>query len=208
MEFKIYDKNDIKEKLQTKQLYMACFPYDDEEYLDYYYSVLIKRNVVCVIEEDNKIISMLHLNPYEYNVCGDITNVHYIYAIATDENYRNKGYMKKLLQFAISYLKTLNEPFCYLAPEKPELESMYNKLGFYKICNYTFDKFSNDKYDIYPVRNDEFNTLIKKEQELLEEETEEYIEALKKRVILAYPLIDKYSIEYLRTKKIYICNEA
>ena len=53
----------------------------------------------------------------------------------------------------------------------PELESMYNKLGFYEICNYTFDKFSNDKYDIYPVRNDEFNTLIKKEQELLEEET-------------------------------------
>ena len=50
--------------------------------------------------------------------------------------------------------------------------------------------------------------MIKKEQELLEEETEEYIEALKKRVILAYPLIDKYSIEYLRTKKIYICNEA
>ena len=208
MEYIIYKKNDIEEKLKTRKLYEASFPYDDEEFLDYYYGNLIKRNEISIIKEDGEIVSMVHLNPYLFNVCGTLTNIHYLYAVATDKRYRDKGYMKKNIQFAISYLKELNEPFCYLAPEKPQFEAMYNKIGFYKICNYTYDKFSKDEYDIFQVRNDEFNDLIKKEEELLEDETDEYKDSLRNRIIMAYSLDDKFSIEYLKSKKNYICNEA
>ena len=141
MELRVYRENDINEKLKTRNLYEECFPNDSKRLVDYYYSVLVKRNIVLTLEDHGAVISMIHLNPYLYSICGVKTYIHYLFAIATTEEHRHKGYMTKLIDDAITYLSKTNEPFCYLEPEFPELEELYKKFGFYKICNYTFDKF-------------------------------------------------------------------
>lgn len=208
MQLKVYRENDINQKLKTRNLYEECFPNDSKRLVDYYYSVLARRNIILTLEDQDKIVSMIHLNPYLYSVCGEKTNIHYLFAIATKEEYRHKGFMKELINEAISYLSKTNEPFCYLAPEFPELEELYKKFGFYKICNYTFDKFSKDDYDIFPIRNDEFNAMMREEQSFLSEDPEDYIEGLKKRVVLGRILKKDISIDFLLSKKIYVCNEV
>ena len=85
MQIKILHKDDIDEKLKTRKLYEENFDIGDKDFVDYYYQTIIKRNEVVVMENDNNIISMVHLNPYEYNICGDIKTIHYLVAIATEK---------------------------------------------------------------------------------------------------------------------------
>ena len=73
---------------------------------------------------------MVHMNPYEYSIFGKDYNIHYLVAIATEKEYRGKGHMTMLLNATIDYLKKLNEPFCYLVPEKNSIEMYYNRFGF------------------------------------------------------------------------------
>lgn len=200
-------KNDIEKKKVTRSLYESCFPYDSKELVDYYYDSLIKRNEIYIIEENNKIISMIHLNPYLYYVSGKIVTIHYLFAIATDNAYRKRGYMKLLLNETIEYLKSINEPFCYLQPEDLNLENIYEKFGFFVLCNYTFDKFSNDSYDVFPVRDSEFIKLMEKEQYFLSKDPPEYIKTLRQRKIMVRVLDDNIDIEKLKQKKAYFCNE-
>lgn len=207
MEIKKLSKSDIKRKKDTRLLYDSCFTSDCKELVDYYYDVLIQRNEIFVIEDNDEIISMIHLNPYLYNICGEIMQVHYLFAIATRSEYRHKGYMMQLLNATTQYLKSLNEPFCYLMPEEPLCEKIYNKFGFNRLCNFTYDKFSKDEFDIFPVRNDEFNNLMLKEQFFLINDSIEYSEHLKRQIVLVKLLNDKYDFEYLKEKKVCFCNE-
>ena len=76
MQIKILHKDDIKEKLKTRELYEENFDIGDKDFVDYYYQTIIKRNEVAVMEDNGNIISMVHLNPYEYNICGNIKTIH------------------------------------------------------------------------------------------------------------------------------------
>ena len=63
---------------------------------------------MVVAREGDEILSMIHLNPYVYNICGDIKNVHYLVAIATKKEHRGKGLMASCMNKAVEYLKSLN----------------------------------------------------------------------------------------------------
>ncbi len=210
MQIKILHKDDIDEKLKTRKLYEENFDIGDKDFVDYYYQTIIKRNEVVVMENDNNIISMVHLNPYEYNICGDIKTIHYLVAIATEKEHRNKGYISKTLNFAIDYLNELKEPFCFLVPENETLEKFYNRFGFERVCKFNIDKFSKDKYDIYPINTDEYKQLMKKEQDFLIVSTDEYKKELSEKNVIIKILNNDLglSIEELRNKKIYVCQEV
>lgn len=210
MQVKIYSTNDIDSKLKTRPLYEECFDEGEDDYIDYYYKTIIKRNEIVVVEDGDKIASMIHLNPYTYNIDGKLQNIHYLVAIATEKEYRHKGMITMAMNKAIEYLKSLNEPFCYLVPENSKLELMYSKFGFRKVCKFTLDKFSNQEYNIYPDKNEEYMNLMKIEQEFLDKETDEYRENLKKKNVFIRILDQdfKYSIEDLKSKRIYVCQEV
>lgn len=210
MQIKILHKDDIDEKLKTRKLYEENFDIGDKDFVDYYYQTIIKRNEVVVIEDCGDIISMIHLNPYEYNICGKIKTIHYLVGIATDKNHRNKGYISKALNFTVDYLNDLKEPFCFLISENVGLENFYKRFGFERTCKFTIDKFSKEKYDIYPVSTPEYKELMKKEQEFLMASTDEYRKELSEKNVLIKMLNNNMnlSIEELRNKKIYICQEV
>ena len=210
MQIKILHKDDIKEKLKTRKLYEENFDIGDKDFVDYYYRTIIKRNEVVTMVDDNNIISMVHLNPYEYNICGNIKTIHYLVGIATKEEYRNKGYISKTLNFAIDYLNDLKEPFCFLVPENDSLEKFYNRFGFERVCKFNIDKFSREKYDIYPVNTVEYDNLMKKEQEFLLVSTDEYKKELSEKNVIVKMLNNNLnlSIEKLRNKRIYVCQEV
>ena len=213
MQIKIFKERDLNDKLKTRKLYEQCFDEGKGEYIDYYYDVIIKRNVVVALCDDsNEIVSMVHLNPYLYNIMGKDYNIHYLVAVATDKSNRGQGFMQKVISTAIEYLDKLKEPFCYIVPDTNELKDVYARFGFEVVCNFTLDKFSKLTYDIYPVRNDEYNFLMEKEQYYLNFESEEYKKDLgSKKVmfkLLNPSLIGINSINDLLDKRIYVCQEV
>lgn len=210
MQIKILHKDNIDEKLKTRKLYEENFDIGDKDFVDYYYETIIKRNEVVVMEDSGTVISMVHLNPYEYNICGDIKTIHYLVGIATKKEYRNKGYITKTLNFAINYLNELKEPFCFLVPENKNLEKFYQRFGFERVCRFNIDKFSKEKYDIYPVNTVEYDNLMKKEQEFLLVSTDEYKKELSEKNVIVKMLNNNLnlSIEKLRNKRIYVCQEV
>lgn len=120
-------KLEKQEHIKTRKLWEEVFKEDTIEFLDYYYSVKATENEIYVIEEDNKIVSMLHLNPYQMRIGDKIFKTHYIVAVATDENYRKRGYMAKLLNHTMQIMRDRGEPFTFLMPAA---EAIYKPFGF------------------------------------------------------------------------------
>lgn len=116
-----------EEHIRTRQLWEKIFTEDTPEFLDYYYSVKTSDNEIYVIEDDGKIVSMLHLNPYQMRVKDKIFKTHYIVAVATDERYRHQGLMRQLLNHAMQIMANRGEPFTFLMPAA---EAIYKPFGF------------------------------------------------------------------------------
>lgn len=123
----ILRKLEKQEHIKTRKLWEEIFKEDTKEFLDYYYSVKTAENEIYVIEEDDKIVSMLHLNPYHMRIGNEIYQTHYIVAVATDEHYRKRGYMAKLLNYAMQVMEDRGEPFTFLMPAA---EAIYKPFGF------------------------------------------------------------------------------
>ena len=64
------------EKGKSEELYRAAFPEDKDAFVEYYYSYVIKDNKILVLEQDDKICSMLHLNPYRQSVQGTVVDAY------------------------------------------------------------------------------------------------------------------------------------
>ena len=116
-----------EEHIRTRELWEQIFTEDSKEFLDYYYTVKTKDNEIYVIEDAEKIISMIHLNPFQMRVNDKICQTHYIVAVATDEKYRRQGLMAKLLNYVLQLMKDRGEPFTFLMPAS---EAIYRPFGF------------------------------------------------------------------------------
>lgn len=120
----------VSEHIRTAKLWREAFSEDTKSFVDYYYSVKVAENEVYVLEHEGEIISMVHLNPYRMRVKGEIYDTHYIVGVATDVRYRGKGYMRKVLEYALFVMKERGEPFTYLMPAS---EAIYEPFGFERV---------------------------------------------------------------------------
>lgn len=96
---------------------------DPEVFADYYFEQVYPENRVLVAEKDGQILSMLHLNPYEWQFAmnpGHPVRLHYIVGVATGQEYRRKGLMAECLRRALRDMEQAGEPFTYLMPAKEE----------------------------------------------------------------------------------------
>ena len=125
---------------RTRALWEEIFGEDGPEFINYYYSQKANQNNTIIIEDENKneICSMLHLTEYQArihfarNVANPFldTNVEYVIAVATREDYRHRGYMKRMLLEAFSEMKIKKQVFCFLMPVNP---AIYEPFDFHYI---------------------------------------------------------------------------
>ena len=54
-----------EEKARSRKLWEEAFPEDSQAFRDYYYTEKTKDNEILVLEEQGKVMSMLHRNPYD-----------------------------------------------------------------------------------------------------------------------------------------------
>ncbi len=120
-------KLDVSEHQNSRGLYEEVFDEDSASFVDYYYTEKIRDNQIYAAEEEGKIRAMLHLNPYRLYVNRSEKNVNYIVAVATQKEYRKRGYMASLLKRAIKDMYQAGEAFTFLMPAS---ESIYLPFDF------------------------------------------------------------------------------
>lgn len=118
---------ETEEKGRCEELWREAFPEDSDSFLGYYFSEKMKDNKVLVCEEDERIVSMLHRNPYKLYIRGQICTCDYIVGVATALSERHKGHMRALLLAMFRDMYEEQMPFAFLMPAR---ESIYHPFDF------------------------------------------------------------------------------
>ena len=115
----------INKKEECRRLWKEVFGDSDEfiaSFINHFYN---EENMLC-IEQDGKMLSMLHIIPFELNG----SKVAYIYAVATDADARGKGYAGKLIRQSIEKAQSKGYKAIFTLPADDMLRDFYSKFGF------------------------------------------------------------------------------
>lgn len=114
------------ERADTRPLYETVFSEDSRAFVDYYYTEKTKDNQIYTVIENGEIRAMLHLNPYSLMVNRVKKNANYIVAVATQKEYRGRGYMGALLKRALNDMYQEGEAFTFLMPAAEAIYTPYD----------------------------------------------------------------------------------
>ena len=118
----------MKEKKDSvRQFWEEVFDEDSKAFLNYYQEWKLPENKVLAEIEGDRLVSMLHRNPYRLAL-GDVEAVcDYIVAVATREDRRHRGLMAGLLKRMAEDMNREGMPLCFLMPAA---EAIYLPFGF------------------------------------------------------------------------------
>lgn len=129
MNFDVRFVNKNSEEIsQVRELYENTFN-DTKEYIKFLFDSIVPDSDTEIIAGfiDNKLISMMFLRKKKLLSVRQSVKSCLIYGVATVEEYRNRGYMKRLMECALSYCGSIDIPFLYLIPIDP---GIYESMGF------------------------------------------------------------------------------
>ena len=113
--------------VQLRSLWKVSFG-DDDVFLDHFFSTgFSKDRCRCIVNEEGKLLSALYWFDCEYE--GE--TFAYLYALATDPEFRHKGILKYLLADTYTVLKERGYAGALLVPADEELRKMYASMGFF-----------------------------------------------------------------------------
>ena len=122
-----YEKNNLKD---IKDMWQKTFM-DRDSFVEYYFQNVWPENKVLSAYIEDRLVGMVHLNPYEISYMGEKCKSYYVVGVTVTPDMRRRGIMRAMLEKIIRDLK--NEcPFIFLMPEK---EEYYTGLGFKKVYN-------------------------------------------------------------------------
>ena len=176
---------------KCRPLWEEAFPEDSKSFADYYFSEKLPGSKVLAIEEDGRLLTMAHLNPYTISVNGKKWELPYIVGVATATDQRHKGYMRQVLYKMLQDLNQEKKPFCFLMPAA---EAIYRPFQFAFIYDQPvwkpedepekdlekrfvdlakeaegmadwLDRWLEKRYEVYAVRDKTYMELLKKELE-------------------------------------------
>lgn len=116
-----------KEKNMCRALWKEAFQEDSASFTDYYFGHVVGRNRILADLEGEQVRSMIHMNPYELWVRGNLWRAEYLVGVATSEKCRRQGCMRRLLLRGMKDLCGERMPFCFLMPAN---EDIYKSFGF------------------------------------------------------------------------------
>lgn len=123
------------------ELWMEAFG-DEREYVEFYFSHRFTEENMMVYLMDHHPVSMISLLPAYLHKKGARQKARYVYAVATKEEYRGRGYARDLI---LTAKKRLGEPLV-LEPAEDWLMEYYRKMGFR-------EAFYVREYDLLESRN-------------------------------------------------------
>lgn len=173
----------------TRSLWETAFAEDSKEFVDFYYENKATDNSIWVAKEDELILSMVQLNPYQIHLGSSIVPVHYIVGVATLEEYRRQGLMRGVLEASFQQMYCNEEPFTYLMPAKEEYYTGFDFLSVYY-----------QKKGVLIERIKESELRIKKAEEEDLDELAKFSEQVLAQQYCVFALRDKNYYEVLRNQ--------
>lgn len=99
---------------------------DEREFIDLFMNEVYSPENMLVREEQGRVVSMLHIVEMQTSM----GKTGYLYAIATAEEYRGKGYASQLIGEALHLMRQRGYQVAMLIPASAELKSYYEHFGF------------------------------------------------------------------------------
>lgn len=153
------------EKNITRKIWEDVFKEDTKEFLDYYYNNKNMDNKILCKFIDNKIASMLHLNPYKMTINNNDYCSYYIVAVATLPEHRKKGYMAELLNKSLNDMYKEKVPFTFLRPAKKEI---YLPFDFEYIYNHSYLQLNNSNLKEIEICENDYTNIANFTNEFLQ----------------------------------------
>ncbi len=128
------DNSDIT---SLKKLWLSAFE-EKTNAVDLFFDKCFNTQQAYIAKYSDKIVSALYLIDTSFN--GQ--KAHYLCGASTDANFRNKGIMSKLIEFALENATKNGDKYSFLFPANNKLYSYYSKFGYKSNCNAYISKFS------------------------------------------------------------------
>lgn len=120
-----------KYKAALKVLWKHCFPGDTDKFIDYYFDEIYKNTESLIELEDGQPVAFLQMIPYSIQMGETIYTGGYLSGVMTHPEYRNKGYMAKLLNASFDEMGKKGYDYTFLIPQEEWLIKVYEKFGFH-----------------------------------------------------------------------------
>jgi predicted acetyltransferase len=133
-----------KDLLQIKELWDISFP-GEPVFDHWFFRHVYKEENTILYCHNGKVYSMLQIIPYMIDIQGIQYPVHYIYGVCTHPDYRKRGLMAQLLNYAWKIGKNRGDIASILIPQDEWLFGIYEKFGYQA-------SFFIDKYELI-IRN-------------------------------------------------------
>ncbi len=149
------DETDIPE---LKKLWQTVFG-DSDNVTDFFFENTVDIEDAYVYKTAGKCVSAFYLIDSPIKEGNETKKAKYLYAAATLPEYRKKGIMGKMLEYAIRILRISGYDRLFLYPANENLYNYYEKFGF-KTCFY--DRiYQINKNEIATYKNQRyFNTVL------------------------------------------------
>lgn len=126
------------EKEIAKKYWQENFK-DSQEQINFYFENIFNYKNFLVLEQNKKVVSSLHENPYIFNFNGTEIESKYIVGVATDIREQRKGYMNTLIKEMLKISRKEFYPFVFLTPINPDIYRRYGFEYFSKMEKFNFN---------------------------------------------------------------------
>ena len=170
---------------KARKLWEEVFDEDTEQFLDYYECYVADHNLIFAEQEQGKIVSMVQLNPCMVHMGDQKADSYYIVAVATGEEYRHQGRMRRLLTEAMNYMYQEEIPFTFLMPASESIYLPFDFVTVYHQSLFTYgaemDVQPDESWHCVPCRRDQLQELaewsdafLQKHSDVVTVRTEDY----------------------------------
>lgn len=123
---------------KARKLWEEVFDEDTEQFLDYYECYVADHNLILAEREEGEIVSMVQLNPYKVRMGTQKADSYYIVAVATREDCRHQGRMRRILTEALQYMDQEKIPFTFLMPASESIYLPFDFVTVYRQSLFTY----------------------------------------------------------------------
>ena len=112
-------------EVSSRELWQRVFG-DEREFVDLFMTEVYSPDNMLTRVEEGRVVSMLHIVEMQTS----LGRTGYLYAIATDADYRGRGYSSQLIEEAFRLMRQRRYDVAMLIPATNQLKEFYSKFGF------------------------------------------------------------------------------
>ncbi|MDP4120494.1 MAG: GNAT family N-acetyltransferase [Bacillota bacterium] len=154
-----FDISTNEQRNELSEIYKFCF-HEGSAQTDFFFDNHWNEQNGIIAKSGSEIVAALYLLSTRILTPSGITNAHYLYGAATKPQYRNRGIMQNLIDFANRTAHKGNQQYSILLPASDSLYNFYMRCGYrplYKIREVKLSAFELKEFATPSEKKSSFN---------------------------------------------------